>query len=52
MQTSDVITTIDMLTEHLVRTNETMLARAEVWTRTNDRVRTITVDGKEAVLIG
>lgn len=52
MKKTEVLNTIDELTKSLVRENNKMLTQADSWTRTSERVRTITVDGREAVLIG
>lgn len=51
MKTADIINDLDEMTKRLLRANENALETA-AWTRSSDRVRKVTVDGREAVLIG
>jgi hypothetical protein len=52
MKTAEATRELEGLTKRLLHSNNEMLEAASAWTRSSDRVRTITVDGKEAVLIG
>lgn len=52
MKSTNSVEELDKLTEKLLASNKKMLESAAAWTRSSSQVRRITVDGRDAVLIG